>query len=168
MELAKDAEREKALKDVANDHTKEKSKAVEAAEKKAQSSKKARQLAEKRRAEVESRLEGVELKLAEANSFNLVQADQIADLKAALEACENKWYDEGFADAEKSVELVVYQTRLHGFREGWLAALQVMGVAEDSPLRDPSQIPYPAPPPPSQSQADVVDEEETTSMRELV
>ena len=43
-----------------------------------------------------------------------------------------------------------------------------MGVAEDSPLRDPSQIPYPAPPPPSQSQADVVDEEETTSMREMV
>ena len=43
-----------------------------------------------------------------------------------------------------------------------------MGVAEDSPLRDLSQIPYPAPLPPSQSQADVVNEEETTSMRELV
>ena len=43
-----------------------------------------------------------------------------------------------------------------------------MGVAEDSPLRDLSQIPYPTPPPPSQSQADVVNEEETTSMRELV
>ena len=33
--LAEDAEREKALKDVANDNAKEKSKAVEAAEKKA-------------------------------------------------------------------------------------------------------------------------------------
>ena len=117
---------------------------------------------------MESRLEGVELKLAEANSLNLAQADQIVDLKASLEACENKWYDEGFADAEKSVEPIVHQARLHGFREGWLAALQVMGVAEDSPLRDPSQIPYPAPPPSSQSQADVVDEEETTRMRGLV
>ena len=91
-ELDEDAEREKALKDVANDNAKEKSKAIEVAEKKAQSSKKARQLAKKRRAEVESWLEGIELKLAEANSLNLAQADQIADLKVALEACENKWY----------------------------------------------------------------------------
>ena len=43
-----------------------------------------------------------------------------------------------------------------------------MGMAEDSPLRDPGQIPYPAPLPPSQSQANVADEEETTSMKELV
>ena len=67
---------------------------------------------------MEGRLEGVELKLVEATSLNLAQADQIADLKSALEACENKWYDEGFADAEKSVEPVVHQARLHGFREG--------------------------------------------------
>ena len=85
---------------------------------------------------MEGRLEGVELKLVEATSLNLAQADQIADLKSALEACENKWYDEGFADAEKSVEPVVHQARLHGFGEGWLAALQVIGVPEDSPLRD--------------------------------
>ena len=136
--LVEDAEQEKALKDIANDNAKEKSKATEAAEKKAQSLEKARQLAEKGRAEVESRLEGVELKLTEANSLNLAQADQIADLKAALEACENKWYDEGFTDTEKSAKPIVHQARLHGFEEGWLVALQVMRVAEDSPLRDPS------------------------------
>ena len=90
-ELVEDAEREKALKDVANDNAKEQSKAAKAAEKKAQSSEKARQVAEKERVEVENRLEGAELKLVEANSLNLAQADQIADLKAALEACENKW-----------------------------------------------------------------------------
>ena len=166
--LAEDAKREKALKDVANDNTKEKSKATKAAKKKAQSLEKACQAAEKGKAKAKNRLESVELKLAQANTLNLTQADQIADLKVALEAYENNWYDEGFADAKKSVEPVVHQARLHGFGEGWLAALQVMAVAEDSPLRDPSQIPYPAPPPPSQSQADVVDEEETTSMRELV
>ena len=80
-------------------------------------------MAEKGRAEVESRLEGVELKLAEAHSLNLAQANQIANLKVALEACENKWYDEGFADAEKSAEPIVHQAWLHGFGEGWLAAL---------------------------------------------
>ena len=167
-ELVEDAEQEKALKDVANDNAKQKSKVVKAVEKKAQSSEKAHQLAEKRIAEVESWLKGVELKLVEANGLNLAQANQIADLKAALKACENKWYDEGFTDVERSAEPVFHQAQLHGFGEGQLVAVQVMGVVEDSLLKDPSQMPYPAPPPPSQSQADVVDEEETTSMRELV
>ena len=95
--------------------------------------------------EVEDWLGGIELKLAEAASLNLAQADQIANLKAALETCENKWYDEGFTDAEKSAEPIVHQTRFHGFGEGWLATFQAIGVPEDSPLRNPTQIPYPAP-----------------------
>lgn len=99
-------------------------------------------------AEAEYRLGGVELKLAEVASLNLAQVNEIVDLKAALKACENKWYDKGFANTEKSVEPVVHQARLHGFKEGWLAALRVMGVLEDSPLRNPEQIPYLAPPPP--------------------
>ena len=74
-ELAEDAEREKALKDFANANMKEKGKAAEVAQKKAQSSKKAWLLVEKKIAEVKGRLEGVELKLAEVNSLNLVQAD---------------------------------------------------------------------------------------------
>ena len=43
-----------------------------------------------------------------------------------------------------------------------------MGVAEDSPLRNPEQIPYMAPPPLVQSQAIAADEEDIPSMRELV
>ena len=43
-----------------------------------------------------------------------------------------------------------------------------MGVAEDSSLRNPKQIPFPAPAPLVQSQVDVADKEETLSMRELV
>lgn len=43
-----------------------------------------------------------------------------------------------------------------------------MGVAKDSPLRNPEQISYPAPHPSIQSQAGVVDEEDTPNMRELV
>ena len=59
-------------------------------------------------AEVEGWLEGIELKLAEVNSLYFAQVNQIADLKAALEACENKWYDESFTDAEKSTEPIVH------------------------------------------------------------
>ena len=55
------------------------------------------------------KLGGTELKLAEAKSLNLAQVDEIADLKAALEACEEKWYNEGFMDAKNSMEPIVYQ-----------------------------------------------------------
>ena len=43
-----------------------------------------------------------------------------------------------------------------------------MGVPEDSLLRNPEQIPYPAPPLPVQSQTHAADKEDTPSMRELV
>ena len=80
-------------------------------------------MAKKRLTEMDVKLAGMELKLAKAESLNLTQANEIADLKAALEACEEKWYNEGFADAENSVEPIVYQARRHGFGEGWMAAL---------------------------------------------
>ena len=48
---------------------------------------------ERKLAEVEDKLGGIELKLAEAANLNLAQAKEIADLKVALEACENKWYN---------------------------------------------------------------------------
>ena len=118
-ELTEDADREKAQKAVANAAAKEKGRATEAVEKKAQASKKARQL-------------------VEADSLNLAQANQIIDLKAALKACKNKWYNEDFADAEKSAKLVIHQARFHGFGEGWLVVLQAMGVPEDFPLRNPT------------------------------
>ena len=94
------------------------------------------------------KLEGTELKLAEVESLNLTQADEISDLKATLEACENKWYNESFADAENSVEPVICQAQRHTFGKGWLAALQAVRVPEDSPLRNPDQIPFSDPTPP--------------------
>ena len=89
-ELSENAEQEKSLKDIAAATTKEKVKAAKATEKKANASKKARVLAEKRLMEMEMKLGGTEFKLVEAKSLNLTQVDEIADLKAALEACENK------------------------------------------------------------------------------
>lgn len=102
---------------------KEKAKAAEVIEKKAQLSKKARTLAEKRLTELEVKLGKTKLKLVEAESLNLAQADKIADLKATLEACEEKWYNEGFANTENSVEPIIYQARKYGFEERWMAAL---------------------------------------------
>ena len=73
-ELAKDAEREKALKDVAKANAKEKTKAAAATEKKDVASEKARSLAEKRSLELETKLGKTELKLAKTVSWNTVQA----------------------------------------------------------------------------------------------
>lgn len=108
-EATKDAKREKALKDVVEAKVKDQKKATEAAEKKAQASEKAWALAEKGRTELEMKLGGTELKLAEAKSLNLAQADEIANLKVTLEAYENKWYNEGFVDAKNSMEPVISQ-----------------------------------------------------------
>ena len=106
--------------------------------------------------------------MAQAKSLNLVHVDEVADLKAALEACEDKWYNEGFADAKNSVEPVVHQARVQGFEEGGLAALQALAMPKDSPLRNPNEIPRPTIAPPIQSQADAADKEDTPSMKKLV
>ncbi|KAK9990268.1 hypothetical protein SO802_025253 [Lithocarpus litseifolius] len=167
-ELAEDVEREKMLREVATDTARDKAAAAENAEKKAQSSEKAKQLAEKRAAKLEAMLSETELKLAQAESLAMAHADKVADLKATLEACEEKWYNEGFADAENSVEPVVFQARAHGFDEGWQAALQASGMPGDSTLWNSKNIPRPIPPNLVQSQAGAAEDEDTPSMKDLV
>ena len=63
-EFAKDVEWEKALKDVVAATAKDKGKAIEAVEKKAQSEEKARLVAERNLAEAKDKLRAMELKLA--------------------------------------------------------------------------------------------------------
>ena len=137
-------------------------------EKKAAASEKTKALAEKRLADLEAKVGETKLKLAEAESLNTVRAEELADLRAALEGCESKWYNEGFADAENSVELVINEARKLALKDGWFAALQAVVVLEDSPLKDPNQIPLPNLPTVAQKTPVVADKEETTSLRELV
>ena len=136
-------------------------------EKKAAMSKKAKVSVEKRLSDLEAKLEEIELKLVEVESLNTVWAEELVDLRAA-EGCESKWYDEGFADAENSVEPIINEARKLAFQEGWLAALQAVGVPEDSPLKDPNQIRFPTLPTTAQKTPVVANEEEMTSLRELV
>ena len=121
-ELAEDVEREKALKDVAEAVSKERAKIAATTEKKAAASKKAKVLVEKRLANLEAKVGETELKLAEAENLNSAKAEDLADLRAALEGCESKWYNEGFVDAEDSVEPVISEAQKLAFKEGWFAA----------------------------------------------
>ena len=98
--------------------SKEKAKAAATAKKKATASEKARVSAEKRSSELKAKLGEVELKLAKAASLNKAQAKEMADLKIALKAYENKWYNEGFADAENSVGPDTNEARKLAFGEG--------------------------------------------------
>ncbi|XP_030969636.1 uncharacterized protein LOC115989896 isoform X2 [Quercus lobata] len=167
-ELVEDAEREKALKDVAKVTAKEKNKAATIVEKKAATFEKAKVSTEKKSLELKTKLDKTELKLAEATSLNITQAEELVDLKAALEACENKWYNEGFANAENSTVPIIQEAWKLAFKEGWLAALQALGVPENSPLRNPNQIPFPGLSTAAQNPPGATNEEETPSMRELV
>lgn len=136
-ELAKEADWEKEARETATKTIKEKIKAAETIEEKAVAAEKNRALAKKRFTELLAKQNKTDVKLAEVISLNTAQAEELADLKAALEAYEEKWYNEGFAEAENSTEPVVNQAQRLGFEAGWFVALQILGVPEDSPLRDP-------------------------------
>ena len=94
-------------------------------------------MAEKKLAEVQEKLGGIKLKIAQAENLTLTQADEITNLKATLDAAKERGYNQGFADAENWMEPVVHQAWTHRFGEGWLAALQTMGVGKNSFLRNP-------------------------------
>ena len=136
-ELAKEADWEKEARETATKTIKEKIKAAETIEEKAVAAEKNRALAKKRFTKLLAKQNKTDVKLAEVISLNTAQAKELADLKAALEAYEEKWYNEGFAEAENSTEPVVNQAQRLGFEAGWFVALQILGVPEDSPLRDP-------------------------------
>ena len=94
---------------------KEKTKIAEAIEKSAAVEEKSRALAKKRLVELVTQQNETEVKLAKVTSLNAILSEEVADLRAALEACESKWYDKGFVDVEKGVEPVVMQARQLSF-----------------------------------------------------
>ena len=106
-EFSEEVVREKASRDTATKTAKDKIKAADAVEKRATVAKKARALAEKRLAELTTKQNETDLKLAEAANLNVALTKKLAYLWAALEACENKWYNKGFADAKEGVEPVI-------------------------------------------------------------
>ena len=122
-DLAEEADQEREARETATKTTKEKTKATNTAEKKATAADKNRALAKKRSARLLAKQNETDVKLAEEISLNTAQAEELSYLSAALEACEEKWYNEGFANAKNFVEPVVNQAQRMGFEAGWFAAL---------------------------------------------
>ena len=98
-DLSEEAGRERASKEKAVEAAKEKMKIAESAKKRAVAAEKSRASAEKKSAKLEVQQNETETKSAETVSLNFALSEKVADLRVALEACENKWYNEGCADA---------------------------------------------------------------------
>ena len=92
-ELAEEVDWERAARETAIKTAKEKIKAADTTEKKAATTEKARAMAEKRSVELLTKQNKTDLKLAEAVSLNTAQAEELADLRVALEAYKEKWYN---------------------------------------------------------------------------
>ena len=106
-ELAEKADWEREVQETVVKIAKEKIKAADTVEKKAAAAEKNRAMAEKRFAKLLAKQNETDVKLVEAISLNTAQAEELVDLRAALEACEEKWYNEGFADTKNFAEPVV-------------------------------------------------------------
>ena len=88
--LSKEVDWEKAGREEAVKTAKEKTKIVDSAEKRAAAVQKSRALVKKRSTELVSKQNETDLKLAKAASLNITLSEEVANLQAALEACENK------------------------------------------------------------------------------
>ena len=89
-DLIEEVDREKVSREEAVKTAKEKTKTANAAEKRLAATEKSQVSAKKRSAEVVSKQNETDLKLAKAASLNVTLSEEVADLRAALEACESK------------------------------------------------------------------------------
>ena len=137
-DLFEEVGRERAGKEKAVEAVKEKMKIAESAEKRVAAAEKSRALAKKK----------------------------LAELKRLL-TCGRPLKHVRISSTMRGLPMVM-QARQLSFWEGWMAALQALGVPEDSPLRDPDRIPIPVSVLAAQNPAGLNEEEETDSLRELM
>ena len=94
-------------------------------------------------ADFEGKLGEVEVNLAQAKSVISIMDKEIADLKVAVTHSEENFYNMGFTNAENSNEPIMFESWCYRFSEGWMAAVNVLDLPENSPSRDPEQMPLP-------------------------
>ena len=86
-DLSDEVDWEKVGREVVAKTAKDKTKAPDAAEKRAVAAEKVRVLAEKRSVELVMKQNEMDLKLVEAVSLNVTLVEELANSRAALEAC---------------------------------------------------------------------------------
>ena len=131
-----EAEKERALKEVFKAIRQDQVTALRAAERRAMEAKRAYVAIEKRAADLEGKLGDAEVKLAWAKSVVSARNKEVVDLQVALVQSEDKFYNMGFASTKNSNEPIMLESLRYGFREGWMATVNALGLPEDSFFRD--------------------------------
>lgn len=98
-DATEEADKERALKDIAEAAAKEKVIAAENAKARAQGVERDQAQAEQQRVDAEVKLGEAELRVAGAESIVTALDKEIVELKVALDERENKYYNMGFNDA---------------------------------------------------------------------
>lgn len=164
-----EVDKERDLKEVSESNLQEQATKLAAAEWKSMKAKRACAAAKKRVMDLEGKLDDVDVKLAQVESIISDKDKEIADLKVTKAQREDKFYNMGFTDIENSIKPIMFKSRHYGFGEGCISTVNALDLPNDSPIRDPEQIPLPEPFPPSPMQTSAPNEEEDNlSMRELV
>lgn len=144
--VIEEVDKEKALKLVIKASLQEKTLRLNVMERRATTVEKALELAKQRVEDLQGKLGKTELKLAEIASLLSTLDKELTDLKRMAKARKQAYYNKGFKDTENSVRLVIFQARKFGFMEGWMAAVNVVGLPENSPFRSADQVSLPEDP----------------------
>ena len=116
-----EADKEKALKQVANSNLQDKILELAQMEQRANATGKARDVAKQKVRLLEGNLKESKVKIAEMKSMVSTQDNETVDLKEIMKNNEQNFYDRRFNDAEHLSQLVVFEScrMLHGRMDGY-------------------------------------------------
>ena len=93
------------------------------------------ELAEQKASELQGKLGDTELKLVETANILSARDKEFTDFKGEEKAWKQTYYNRGFRDTENSAGPVIFQAQKFGFMEGWMIAVNTLGLPDDSPFK---------------------------------
>jgi len=105
-------------------------------EQRATTAEKALELVEQKASEAQGKLRETELKLVENASILSARDKEFTDYKGG-EKARKQTYNRGFRDAENSASPMIFQAQKFGFMEGWMAAVNAIGLPEEPSPNNP-------------------------------
>ena len=130
-----EADKEKAFKQVAEASLKEKVLGLNVMEQRATTARRALEQAKQKATDALNRVGEVELKLSKTASVLIARNKEFTDYEGGEKARKQNYYNKGFKHAEDSAGPVIFQARKFGFQEGWMAAVNAIGLPKESLFR---------------------------------
>lgn len=141
--MMEEVDKEKALKQVTEVSLNKKTLELNSVERQPITVERAQELAKQKVEDLQGKLEEAEVNLAKVSSIVSARDKELADLKETMKNCGQVFYNMGFKDTKNLAKAVIFQARRLGFREGWMAAINAIGLPQNSFFRGTKQIPLP-------------------------